>query len=189
MLGGRGHGLTEPELRRRGWRDAGPGYGRTPHGPWSAGRAITVTAGPPTPAGLDLFAIMAEPGNGYGGNSTQARVLLNQPVPAGGALVTLASDIPQAEVPARTVTIPAGRTDAFVSPVTTGPVPPKPRKEADGKTTRERLRDCYLSWSTYNVRVENIGPRCLASSAIPCYSIFSQNPRRFGIFGKTSWPW
>ena len=93
-------------------------------GPWSAGRAISVTAGPPTPAGFDLFAIITEPGNGYGGNSTMARVMLNQPAPAGGALVTLASDIPQAEVPARTVTIPAGRTDAFVSPVTTGPVPP-----------------------------------------------------------------
>ena len=93
-------------------------------GPWSAGRAISVTAGPPTPVGFDLFAIIAEPGNGYGGNSTMARVMLNQPAPAGGALVTLASDIPQAEVPARTVTIPAGRTDAFVSPVTTGPVPP-----------------------------------------------------------------
>src|SRR4029453_3236379 len=53
-----------------------------------------------------------------------ARVMLNQPAPAGGAVITLASDIPQAEVPARTVTIPAGRTDAFVSPVTTGPVPP-----------------------------------------------------------------
>jgi hypothetical protein len=92
-------------------------------GPWSAGRAITVTAGPPTPAGFDLFAIITEPGNGYGGNSTMARVMLNQPAPAGGALVTLASDIPQAEVPARTVTIPAGRTDAFVTPVTTGPVP------------------------------------------------------------------
>ena len=74
--------------------------------------------------GFDLFAIIAEPGNGYGGNSTMARVMLNQPAPAGGALVTLASDIPQAEVPARTVTIPAGRTDAFVSPVSTGPVPP-----------------------------------------------------------------
>jgi hypothetical protein len=93
-------------------------------GPWSAGRAITITAGSPAPAGFDLFAIIAEPGNGYGGNSTMARVMLNQPAPAGGALVTLASDIPQAEVPARTVTIPAGRTDAFVSPVTTGPVPP-----------------------------------------------------------------
>jgi hypothetical protein len=93
-------------------------------GPWSPGRAITVTAPPPTPAGFDLFAIIAEPGNGYGGNSTQARVLLNQPAPASGALVTLASDIPQAEVPARTVTIPAGRTDAFVTPITTGPVPP-----------------------------------------------------------------
>ena len=93
-------------------------------GPWSAARAISVTAGPPTPAGFNLFAIITEPGNGYGGNSTMARVMLNQPAPAGGALVTLASDIPQAEVPARTVTIPAGRTDAFVSPVTTGPVPP-----------------------------------------------------------------
>src|SRR4030095_15098586 len=93
-------------------------------GPWSAGRAITVTAGPPTPAGFDLFAIITEPGNGYGGNSTMARVMLNQPAPAGGALVTLASDIPQAEVPARTVTIPAGRTDAFVSPITTRPGPP-----------------------------------------------------------------
>ena len=93
-------------------------------GPWSAGRAISVTAAPPTPAGFNLFAIITEPGNGYGGNSTMARVMLNQPAPAGGALVTLASDIPQAEVPVRTVTIPAGRTDAFVSPVTTGPVPP-----------------------------------------------------------------
>jgi hypothetical protein len=93
-------------------------------GPWSAGPAITITAGSPAPAGFDLFAIIAEPGNGYGGNSTMARVMLNQPAPAGGALVTLASDIPQADVPARTVTIPAGRTDAFVSPVTTGPVPP-----------------------------------------------------------------
>jgi hypothetical protein len=93
-------------------------------GPWSPGRAITVTAQAPTPAGFDLFAIIAEPGNGYGGNSTGARVLLNQPAPAGGALVTLASDIPQADVRARTVTIPAGRTDAFVSPITTGPVPP-----------------------------------------------------------------
>jgi hypothetical protein len=93
-------------------------------GPWSPGRAITVTPQAPTPAGFDLFAIITEPGNGYGGNSTTARVMLNQPAPAGGALVTLASDIPQAEVPARTVTIPAGRTDAFVSPITTGPVPP-----------------------------------------------------------------
>ena len=90
-------------------------------GPWSGGRAITVTAGPATPAGFDLFAIIAEPGNGYGGNSTQARVMLNQPAPAGGALVTLASDIPQAQVPSKTVTIPAGKTDVMVSPVTTGP--------------------------------------------------------------------
>ena len=97
-------------------------HGEVP-GPWSGGRAITVTAGPATPAGFDLFAIIAEPGNGYGGNSTQARVMLNQPAPAGGALVTLASDIPQAQVPSKTVTIPAGKTDVMVSPVTTGPAP------------------------------------------------------------------
>jgi hypothetical protein len=33
--------------------------------------------------------------------------------------------------------------------------------KADGKTTRERLPDCYLSWSTYNMRVEKIGRRCV----------------------------
>jgi hypothetical protein len=93
-------------------------------GPWSAGRAITVNAPPATPPDLNLFAIIAEPGNGYGGNSTNARVMLDKPAPAGGAVITLASDIPQAEVPARTITIPAGKTDALVSPVTTGPVPP-----------------------------------------------------------------
>ncbi len=92
-------------------------------GPWSGARAITVTAAPATPAGFDLFAIITEPGNGYGGNSITARVMLNQPAPAGGALVTLASDIPQAEVPSRTVTIPAGKTDVLVNPVTTGPAP------------------------------------------------------------------
>src|SRR5262249_43245726 len=67
-------------------------------GPWTAGRAITVTASPPAPAGFGLFAIIAEPGNAYGtGNATQARVLMNAPAPPGGALVTIASDIPQAE--------------------------------------------------------------------------------------------
>jgi hypothetical protein len=92
-------------------------------GPWTAGRAVTVTAQAATPPDLNLFAIITEPGNGYGGNSTQARVMLDKPAPAGGAIVTLASDIPQAEVPSRTITIPAGKTDAPLFPVTTGPVP------------------------------------------------------------------
>jgi hypothetical protein len=92
-------------------------------GAWSAGRAITVNAAPSVPAGLKLFAISPEPINGFGGNSVQARVVLNQSAPAGGAVVTLASDIPQAEMPARTITIPAGKTDATVSPITTGPAP------------------------------------------------------------------
>src|SRR4029079_13663643 len=44
-------------------------------GPWTAGRAVTVTAQAATPPDLNLFAIITEPGNGYGGNSTQARVM------------------------------------------------------------------------------------------------------------------
>jgi hypothetical protein len=93
-------------------------------GPWTPGRAITVTAPPAAPPDLNLFGIIAEPGNGYCGNSTQARVMLDKPAPPGGAIVTLASDLPQAEVPSRTITIPAGKTDAPLFPVTTGPVPP-----------------------------------------------------------------
>ena len=33
-----------------------------------------------------------------------------------------------------------------------------PEKQTDGKTTRERLRGCYVSWSRYNIRRE-IGRR------------------------------
>src|SRR6185503_123509 len=43
------------------------------------------------------------------------------PAPAGGALVSLASDFPGVEIP-RQVLIPAGATDALVSPITTHPV-------------------------------------------------------------------
>ena len=51
-------------------------------GPWTAGRAVTVAAQAATPPDLNLFAIITEPGNGYGGNSTQARVMLDKPAPA-----------------------------------------------------------------------------------------------------------
>jgi hypothetical protein len=91
-------------------------------GPWSAPRAVTVTAGP-MPADVNLFAIISEPNNGYGGNSVQARVMLDNPAPAGGAVITLATDIPQVQLPAATITIPAGQTDAMVTPIATGPVP------------------------------------------------------------------
>ena len=91
-------------------------------GPFSASRQITVTAGP-TPPNVNLFAILSEPINGYGGNSVQARVMLDNPAPAGGVVVTVATDLPQANMPFKTVTIPAGKTDATISPVTTGPVP------------------------------------------------------------------
>src|SRR5262249_15621903 len=56
-------------------------------GPWSAGASFTVGALPPTPPGLAIFHIITEPGSVSGGNSTQARVTLNMPAPAGGALV------------------------------------------------------------------------------------------------------
>jgi hypothetical protein len=91
-------------------------------GPFSAGRPITVTAGT-NPPDVGLFAILAEPLNGYGGNSVRARVLLDNPAPIGGAVVTLSTDLPQAQMPVTTVTIPAGKTDAIITPITTGPVP------------------------------------------------------------------
>jgi hypothetical protein len=92
-------------------------------GPWSASRSFKVVAAPPSPPDAGLFAIIAEPGNAYGGNSTQARVMLNEPAPPGGAMVSIASDIPQAEGP-QTVIVPGGKTDATVSPITTRPAPP-----------------------------------------------------------------
>jgi hypothetical protein len=72
---------------------------------------------------VGLFAILSEPNNGYGGNSVQARVMLDNPAPAGGAIVTVATDLPQAQMPVTTVTIPAGKTDATITPILTGPVP------------------------------------------------------------------
>jgi hypothetical protein len=90
-------------------------------GPWSTSGSFRVVASPPTPPGLDLLWIIPEPGTVEGGASTQARVTLSGPAPAGGATVRIISDMPGVEVPA-TVTIPAGSTDATVSPITTIPV-------------------------------------------------------------------
>jgi hypothetical protein len=91
-------------------------------GLWSAGQAITVTA-PVAPPDVNLFAILAEPVNAYGGNTAHARVMLDNPAPAGGAVVSISTDIPQVNMPATTVTVPAGRTDATISNIATGPVP------------------------------------------------------------------
>ena len=91
-------------------------------GLWSAGRAITVTA-PVVPPDVNLFAILAEPVNAFGGNTAHARVMLDNPAPAGGAVVSISTDIPQVNMPATTVTVPAGRTDATISNIATGPVP------------------------------------------------------------------
>jgi hypothetical protein len=91
-------------------------------GPWSAGGSFRVVASPPTPPGLNLFWMITEPGSVMGGAPTQARVTLNGPAPTGGATVRIASDLPHAEVP-QNVFIPAGATDATVSPITTIPVP------------------------------------------------------------------
>jgi hypothetical protein len=91
-------------------------------GPWSAGRAINVTA-PITAPDVNLLAILAEPGNAYGGNIGHARVMLDNPAPAGGAVITIATDIPQVNIPGTTVTVPAGKTDATILNIATGPVP------------------------------------------------------------------
>ena len=88
-------------------------------GPWSAGRSVSVAPSPPTP--LDLLWLRTEPSSTSGGHSTQARVTLSAPAPPGGAVVKIASDLPHAEVP-DSVFIPAGATDAVVSPITTIPV-------------------------------------------------------------------
>jgi hypothetical protein len=91
-------------------------------GPWSAGRAITVTA-PIAPPNVNLFAILAEPVSAYGGNTAHARVMLDNPAPAGGAVVSISTDIPQVSLPATSVTVPAGKTDATIANIATGPVP------------------------------------------------------------------
>ena len=49
--------------------------------------------------------------------------MLDNPAPAGGAIVSISTDIPQVNMPATTVTVPAGRTDATISNIATGPVP------------------------------------------------------------------
>src|SRR5262245_4137516 len=91
-------------------------------GPWSAGASFTVVASRPTPPGLELFSLTAEPSSANGGNPTQARVTLNMPAPPGGALIRIASDFPHAQTPT-SVVIPEGKTDATISPITTVPVP------------------------------------------------------------------
>jgi hypothetical protein len=91
-------------------------------GLWSAGRSITVRA-PVAPPNVNLFAILAEPVNAFGGNTAHARVMLDNPAPAGGAVVSISTDIPQVNMPSTTITVPAGRTDATISNIATGPVP------------------------------------------------------------------
>src|SRR3954454_1538741 len=95
-------------------------HGQVP-GPWSATGTFTVVAGPPVPQGLGVLSFNATPSSVSGGNATQARVTLTQPAPAGGITVKVASDMAGVETPA-SVFIPAGATDAMVSPITTSPV-------------------------------------------------------------------
>src|SRR5262249_48330830 len=86
-------------------------------GPWSSGVSFTVASSPPTPHGLAIFTLVVEPSSVSGGNSTQARVVLNKPAGPGGALVNVAPDLPNVQTP-RTVLIPEGKTDAIISPIT-----------------------------------------------------------------------
>src|SRR4051794_9609921 len=95
-------------------------HGQVP-GPWSQTGTFTVVAGPQIPQGLGVLSFNATPSAASGGNSTQARVTLTQPAPAGGITVKVASDIAGVETPP-SVFIPAGATDAVGSPITTSPV-------------------------------------------------------------------
>ncbi|WP_156023343.1 hypothetical protein [Terracoccus sp. 273MFTsu3.1] len=90
-------------------------------GPWSATGTFTVVAGPAVPQGLGVLSLVATPSSVFGGNATQARVTLTQPAPVGGVTVKVASDMAGVETPA-SVFIPAGATDAMVTPITTSPV-------------------------------------------------------------------
>jgi hypothetical protein len=90
-------------------------------GPWSAGQSFRVVAPPPTSPGLDLFWFVLQPSSVSGGHPTQGRVTLNGPAPAGGTTIRIASDLPHSEAP-ESVVVPAGATDAVVSPVTSMPV-------------------------------------------------------------------
>jgi hypothetical protein len=90
-------------------------------GPWSSGVPFRVVAPAPTPPGLDVAWFVIQPGTVHAGHPTQGRVTLTSPAPAGGAAVRIASDLPHSEAP-ETVVVPAGRTDAVVSPITSTPV-------------------------------------------------------------------
>jgi hypothetical protein len=91
-------------------------------GPWSTSRTLTVTAGI-RPPNVGLFAILPDAINAYGGNTISARVILDNPAPSGGAVISLSTDIPQVQLPFPTVTVPVGKTDAAIPQIVTGPVP------------------------------------------------------------------
>ena len=94
-------------------------HGQVP-GPWSAGRAITIATSLQAPFGLIEF--IADPTTVFGGNPARARVRLDAPAPASGALISLAGDLPEINMPG-TVTIPPGKTDADVFPIPTTLLP------------------------------------------------------------------
>jgi hypothetical protein len=91
------------------------------YGPWSSGVPFRVVAPAATPPGLGVFWFVIQPGTVHAGHPTQGRVTLNQPAPAGGAVVRIASDLPHSNAPV-SVVVPAGATDAVVSPITSTPV-------------------------------------------------------------------
>src|SRR5258708_3266913 len=49
--------------------------------------------------------------------------MLDNPAPTGGAVVSISTDMPQINMPSTTVPVPAGKTDATISNIATGPVP------------------------------------------------------------------
>lgn len=81
--------------------------GRTPTAPW----ATAAPESPGTSIPLTLVNIQTESSGLYGGGATRGIVTLSIPAPAGGTVVALASDDPNASVPP-SVTVPAGATEA-----------------------------------------------------------------------------
>ena len=91
-------------------------------GPWSAGRAITVTA-PVAPPDVNLFAILAEPVNAYGRqHRARARAMLDNPGTGGWRSCGRCRPTFHRSTCRRPRShIPAGKTDATISTHRHGP--------------------------------------------------------------------
>jgi hypothetical protein len=120
--------------------------------------ALTVTAATISPLNLSPATLL-------GGNPSTGAVTLNGQAPAGGAVVTLSSSDPAAQVPA-TVTVEAGQTSATF-PVTTSPV------AADTQVTISALYNAVTQTATLTVTAP---VAALASVTVDPATVLGANP-------------